>query len=77
MRLLIGWFLVQSIFIYTAGVRLFMHLWFQKEWPLEGSAAACLAVCVPATVLLAEVFYRAVEHPSQVLARVTFDWIRK
>ncbi|EON69192.1 hypothetical protein W97_08550 [Coniosporium apollinis CBS 100218] len=73
----LSWLLVQSIFIYTAGVKLFMHLRFQKDWPLEGSAAVCLAVCVPATVLLAEVFYRAVEHPSQVLARVMFDWIRE
>lgn len=77
MRLFIGWFLIQSIFIYTAGVKLFVHLRLQKEWPLEGSAAVCLAVCVPATILLAKAFYRTVEHPSQVLARVTFDWIRK
>lgn len=67
-HLLPGWFLDQSIIIYTAGIKLFLHLNVQKQWPPEGSVVTCLVVCFAAVILIGEVFYRLVEYPSRALA---------
>lgn len=72
-----GIFLIQSIIIYTAGIKLHLHLSTHQEISLEASRSICLTVCVAAVVLGAEVFYRLVDRPSKLLARVLFDWIRR
>ncbi|KAL2008172.1 hypothetical protein VTN00DRAFT_8154 [Thermoascus crustaceus] len=72
-----GWFLVQGTIIYTAGIKLFLHLNVQKQWPSEGSVVTCLVVCFTAVILIGEAFCRLVEYPSGALAYRLFDWIRE
>ncbi|CAF9928121.1 hypothetical protein IMSHALPRED_007391 [Imshaugia aleurites] len=73
----LSWFFVQSLIIYTVGIKLYMNLSMQKSFSVRASRSICLVVCVATTVLGAEVFHRLVEYPSQVFARVFFDWIRE
>lgn len=75
--LFIGWFLVQSIIIYIAGIKLFLHLNIQKQWPPEGSVVTCPVVCFVSVITIGEVFYRLVKYPSKALAYRLFDWIRE
>ncbi|KAJ9293492.1 hypothetical protein DTO271G3_7757 [Paecilomyces variotii] len=73
----LSWLLVQSIIIYTAGIKLFVHLNQEKRWPSEGSVFTVFIVCLAAVVPIAELFYRLVEYPSRALAYRLFDWIRE
>ena len=72
-----GWFLVQSIILYTAGIKLFMYLNVNKGVPAVAVNVLCLVVCLPAVILSAEIFHRAVDFPSQQFAHIVFDWIRE
>lgn len=72
-----GFFLIQSIIIYTLGINLYMHLSIDKGMSTVPTRVLCLLVSVVITVLGAEVFYRVVDYPSQVLAKRGFNWIRK
>lgn len=72
-----SYFLVQSLIIYTAGVKVFMHLRVTKNWPLEPSAFICFIVCLPTVALSSEIFYRVVDYPAIAIARFALDWIRK
>lgn len=49
----------------------------QKHYTVEVAESVCLIVCVATVVLGAEIFYRLVDYPSQVLAHIVFDWIRE
>ncbi|KAJ4360226.1 uncharacterized protein N0V89_000786 [Didymosphaeria variabile] len=69
----LSWFLVQSILVYTMGIRLFQVLPIANE---VASTVACFFVVLAATAMGSEVFYRVVEVPSHVLSHATFDWIR-
>jgi len=73
----LGWFLVQSIIIYTAGIKLFTQLSSKQGWSVEAANWTCLVVCLATIVLGAEIFHRLVDCPSQALAHVVFDWIRE
>ncbi|KAL6715407.1 hypothetical protein ACLMJK_006368 [Lecanora helva] len=72
-----SWFLLQSITIYSAGIKLFMRLSLENNVSVEGSRVICLVVCLVAAAAAAEIFYWLVDLPSQLLAHVVFDWIRK
>jgi hypothetical protein len=69
----IGWFLVQSILVYTMGIRLIQMLPIASE---IAATATCFLVVLVATAVGSEVFYRAVEVPSHILSYIAFDWIR-
>jgi hypothetical protein len=71
-----GFFLMQSIIIFSAGIKLFNHLRFGQNMTLEVSSFLCLLVCAPLVALTTEVFYRAVDYPSTAFAHLAFDWIR-
>lgn len=70
-----GYFLIQATIIYTAGIKLFLHLRVDKNWPEGGCNILCLAVCLFTVVPGAEIFYRVVDYPSQVLARVAWNFM--
>jgi len=74
---LTGWFLTQSIIIYTAGIKLHQNLTLTHNVPDSGATAVCFLVCLPTLVFFAESFYRLVDWPSCILAGVVFDWIRE
>ncbi|KAB8298717.1 hypothetical protein EYC80_000892 [Monilinia laxa] len=73
----LSWFLVQSIIIYTVGIKLFVHLTETRNAPFEGAATGCFFVCLLTVIPSAEIFYRLIDFPSQAFARATFDWIKK
>lgn len=68
-----GWFLVQSIMVYTMGIRLFQALPIANE---TAATAVCFFTVLAATAAASEMFYRTVEVPSHVLSHTAFDWIR-
>jgi len=73
----LSWFLTQSIIVYSAGIKIHQHLTVGRGVPDTGATAVCLLVCLPTTVVFAELFYRLVDWPSQILAHIVFDWIRE
>ncbi|KAF7877148.1 hypothetical protein EAF04_000833 [Stromatinia cepivora] len=72
-----SWFLVQSIIVYTVGIKLFTHLTETRNASFEAAATGCFFVCLVTVIPSAEIFYRLIDFPSQAFARVAFDWIRK
>jgi peptidoglycan/LPS O-acetylase OafA/YrhL len=73
---LAGWYLVQSTIIYTAGIKLYMHLTLSKEKSAVAATTACLFVCLPVTIIGGEIFHRLVDQPSQRLAHAVWEWLR-
>ncbi|ESZ93885.1 hypothetical protein SBOR_5743 [Sclerotinia borealis F-4128] len=73
----LSWFLVQSIIIYTVGIKLFVHLTETRNASFEAAIAGCFFVCLVTVIPSAEIFYRLIDFPSQAFARATFDWIRR
>ena len=71
-----GYFLVQSIIIYSAGIKMYTYLSTQKGLSVEAARSVCLLVCVAAVVVGAEIFHHLVAKPSKLLARTLFDWVR-
>ncbi|KAJ4288509.1 hypothetical protein N0V90_011746 [Kalmusia sp. IMI 367209] len=69
----LSWFLVQSILVYTMGIKLFQMLHIANE---VAAVAVCFFVVLATTAVGSEIFYRAVEVPSHVLSHTAFDWIR-
>ncbi|KAK4542403.1 hypothetical protein LTR36_006860 [Oleoguttula mirabilis] len=67
-------FVAQSIVFWTAGIMLFLHLHGHGA----STAIANLAVfvtCSLATFLFGEVYYRAVDVPSQWIASQAYSWL--
>ena len=68
---------MQSIIIHTAGIKLYLHLIDQKMASVVGARLLCFFICVAATAIGSEVFYRVVDCPSRMLSHMAFDWIRQ
>lgn len=62
--------------MYTAGVKLFLHLHGTQRWAESSTVVTCLLVCLLIIIPVAEGFYRLIEIPSQLFAKSAFDWIR-
>ncbi|KAI9839457.1 MAG: hypothetical protein M1819_002082 [Sarea resinae] len=73
----LSYFFMQGIIIYTAGIKLFMHLNVEKHLSHPASNVVTLIVCLITTVVGAEVFHRLIDYPSQLLAHKFFDWIQE
>ncbi|KAF2090791.1 hypothetical protein K490DRAFT_71121 [Saccharata proteae CBS 121410] len=71
-----SYLVMQSIIIYTAGIKLFLHLSSQNA-SFSGSVVACLVTTLAATAVGAELFYRLVDYPSQALARRTWAYFKE
>jgi heme/copper-type cytochrome/quinol oxidase subunit 4 len=62
--------------MYTAGIKLFMHLHVAQGWAESSAVGVCLVACLLIVIVIGELFYRLVDIPSQLFAKGTFDWIR-
>lgn len=69
-------FLVQSIIIYTAGIKLFLHV-NSLGTSNTLNAFACFCLCAPLVAVASELFYRVVDLPSIVVARQFWGWVTK
>lgn len=69
-----GFFIVQSIVIYTLGIKLYQKLGLAND---IGLVAVCFFVTLAVSILGAEIFYRTVEIPSHVLSHSAFTCIRE
>ena len=71
-----GYFLVQSILIYTAGIKLYTHM---ADAGMNGSLSTfvCFLVCAPLVAIVGEIFYRVVDSPSIILARGFWAFMTK
>ncbi|EDU41795.1 Acyl-transf-3 domain containing protein [Pyrenophora tritici-repentis] len=63
-----SWFLMQSLVIYTVGIKLYMQMAGTGS-NTAMSGFVTFLVCLPLTALLSEIFYRVVDIPSIVVAR--------
>ncbi|KAH9860613.1 hypothetical protein J1614_011944 [Plenodomus biglobosus] len=69
-------FLVQSIVIYTAGIKLWLHI--NKSGTSDTlNTFAVFCACAPAVALASEIFYRIVDIPSVAFARAFWAWMTK
>lgn len=71
-----GYFLIQSIIIYTLGVKVSTNMTGDAVGRYPASAAVALVVSLIVTIPAAEVLYWLVEIPSKWFGRWLFDWIR-
>lgn len=69
-------FLVQSIVIYTAGIKLWLHI--NKSGTSDTlNTFAVFCTCAATVALASEVFYRAIDIPSVAFARLFWAWMTK
>jgi len=68
-----GWFQVQGIVIYTAGIQLFRLTIIQRVG-FEAATITCLVVCLITAIVVGDIFYRLVDLPSQNFACIVFEW---
>ncbi|TVY23352.1 hypothetical protein LHYA1_G008195 [Lachnellula hyalina] len=73
----LSYFLIQSIIIYTAGIKVFTQTRQHDGANFPSSTIAALVTCLVTTIPAAELFYRLVELPSKVLAHRFFDILVK
>ncbi|OJJ42466.1 hypothetical protein ASPZODRAFT_29195 [Penicilliopsis zonata CBS 506.65] len=73
----LSWLFAQGIVVYTAGMRLFIHLNVDRQWPSQVSVFVSFLVSLLTVIAFAELFYRLVDHPSRAFSHIVFDWIRE
>lgn len=76
-RISFGWFLTQSIVIYTVGIQLNLRLQYVDGWGQATAQLAVFAAMLVTTLVCGDVFTRLVDNPSKWLADWMFDWIRR
>lgn len=69
-------FLTQSIIIYSAGIKMWLHL-NKSGTPDATNTFAVFCVCVPLVALTSELFYRVVDIPSIIFAKNFWTWMTK
>ena len=73
---IIGFFFVQSIIIYTVGIKAYQHL-AASGMSTSVNGLICFLICAPLVTVLAEVFYRIIDLPSIMLARGFWAFMTK
>lgn len=73
---IIGIFVGQCIVIYTLGLRLYVHMVDEKNMSVGGAKAAVFFVCLPVTLIAAEIFHRLIDQPSKVFGWWFYTWTR-
>ena len=70
----VGVFLVQSIIVYTIGIKLWMHM-DNKGIASMVSTLASFVVCASSVALASEIFYRAIDLPSIAAAKAFWEFM--
>ncbi|KAH7072660.1 hypothetical protein BKA63DRAFT_567260 [Paraphoma chrysanthemicola] len=65
-----------SICVYTAGIKLWMHL-HNAGGNEAVNTLICFIVCTPLVAVASEIFYRLVDNPSVGVARGLWSWMTK
>ncbi|KAF2766098.1 hypothetical protein EJ03DRAFT_354231 [Teratosphaeria nubilosa] len=68
-------FFAQSIIFWSAGIKLWLYIHNKADFSTAAANVVVLAACVPAVLVLAELFYRLIDVPSQWLARRAYIWL--
>lgn len=76
-RISFSWFLIQSTFIYSAGLNINSKLVNTINMAEGVSAWITFVACLFVTILGADIFTRLVDNPSKKLADFLFVWIRE
>ena len=72
-----GYFLLQSIIIYTIGIKLVTNMVGEDLSGYSRATGVAFIVSLLVTVVVAEGMYLLVELPSKWFGRQLFDWIRE
>ena len=70
----IGIFAAQCIVFWTGGIKLWLVL-NDKGMSTAAANAVVLLICLLATVLFSELYYRMVDVPSKWLAKHAYLWL--
>lgn len=73
----LGYFLTQSIVIYSAAIPFYLHLVMDKDVSGIAATCICLVVSILGAAVCGEIFYRMVEIPSLWAGVWSWDWIRR
>ncbi|KAF1988520.1 hypothetical protein K402DRAFT_351716 [Aulographum hederae CBS 113979] len=73
----LSYFLVQSIIVSTAGIKMYIHMTASSGASNGGTVVACLVMCTAFLPVAGEIFYRAIERPTELLAHLLFKWVRE
>lgn len=76
-RMITGYFLIQSIIIYTLGIKLYTHLSPTLGAGSTRAQGVSFIACLVTTVAAGEAYYWLIDRPSQILARITWKWMRE
>ncbi|KAF1950431.1 hypothetical protein CC80DRAFT_427042 [Byssothecium circinans] len=68
-----SFFLVQSIILYTAGIKLYMHV-HTLSANHDMATLVCFVICVPLVGVASELFYRLVDVPSVKFGHGVWGW---
>lgn len=76
-RRTLGLFVAQSLIFWTAGIKLYLHLYVGKDTSSALANLAVFLVCTIATLICSEIYYCAVDLPSQWIAWTIYSWLRR
>jgi len=65
---------MQSIVVYTIGIKLFVHM-HDKGVGFSGDAIATFIVCVAATGVFGEIMHHLVDTPGRRFSHVFWGWL--
>lgn len=72
-----AYFLLQSIIIYTLGIRLCTDNMGENLANYTNASGIAFISTLLVTIVAGEVFYWLIEWPTKAFARFVFDWIRE
>lgn len=70
-----GIFVAQSIILWSAGIKLFLHLHVELGTSPAVANLAVFVTGVIATAMFGEAYYRGVDLPSQWFASLAYVWL--
>ncbi|CAD0094269.1 unnamed protein product [Aureobasidium vineae] len=72
-----AYFLVSTLLMYTAGIKLFLYCNVSAGLSSAAAKAVAFFVVLPASILCGELFHWAIDKPAVWAGHAVFDWTRK
>ncbi|KAI4717449.1 hypothetical protein E4T48_06333 [Aureobasidium sp. EXF-10727] len=73
----LSYFLVSTLLMYTAGVKLFLYCNVSAGLSSASAKAVAFFVVLPASILCGELWHWAIDKPATWAGHAVFDWTRK
>ncbi|CAD0112275.1 unnamed protein product, partial [Aureobasidium uvarum] len=73
----LSYFLVSTLLMYTAGIKLFLYCNVSAGLGSAAAKAVAFFVVLPASIICGELFHWAIDKPAVWAGHAVFDWTRK